>query len=147
MFWWDEIILMFLWLWRVWWCFELISCLDIPMRDCGWFGLLNYISFQGFMFCFQTKLYRIFDKYSSVRIFWISCYHTGLNIHFSNGFWYQCMLCGFLRGVSRNRSPFKDTRRLPHVQPLGQGVKGLRNTCVDLSKLHGDTMVSPHYLS
>ena len=47
---------------------------------------------------------RIFDRFFEVKIFCISCCHTSLSIHFLNGFWYRCMPCGFLKGVTGNMS-------------------------------------------
>ena len=42
--------------------------------------------FKGFRPYFQMKLYRIFGRFSRVRIFWISGCHASLGIRFSNGF-------------------------------------------------------------
>ena len=78
--------------------------------------------FTGFMSCFQTKFCRIFGRFFGVRIFWISWCHLGLNILFSNEFWDRCMPCGFLRGVSGNRSSFMNMWRLPRVRPSGRCV-------------------------
>ena len=78
--------------------------------------------FKGFISIFQIELYRIFDRYSGVRISWILCCHTGLGICFSNGFWYWCMSYEFLRGVLKNRGPLKDKQRLPHVRLPGRDV-------------------------
>ena len=94
-----------------------------PIEGLWWIEYIElYFYFREFMSCFQMKICWIFGRFSKVRTILLACCHTGLGIHFSNGFWYQCMPYGFLRGVSRNRDSLKDTRWLLCARPLGRCI-------------------------
>ena len=109
-------------LWCCWW---FMRWLDISKRIVDFIFIEMCFLFKGFRYCVQTELCRIFGKFFRVRIFWILGCHTGLGTRFSNKFWYQCIPYEFLKGVSGNRSPPKDTRWLPRVWLSGRGVTNL----------------------
>ena len=74
------------------------------------------------MFNLQMKLYRIFDRNSSVRIkFDFMVLYRSLGIRFETGLGIS-MTCRFLGGVSKNQDPLKGTWRLPCVRLSGRGV-------------------------
>ena len=91
-------------------------------KICGWLDYKLRFLYRVSRSCFKTKLCRVFDRFLGVKKFLMSCCHLGLIIRFSNWFWFWCMLCGFLRGVSENRDSLKDTRRLSRLRPLGRSV-------------------------
>ena len=123
MFWWVESII----------CFRDYVRFDNDLKwFCDWIShwwiLVDWVYWTVFYFrkftsYFQKELCQNFDRFFKVRIILLSCCHIDLGTHFSNGFWYWCMPCGFLGGVLENRDLLKDTRRLPRVRHPGWGVK------------------------
>ena len=70
----------------------------------------------------QTKLCRIFDRNSSVRIkFDFMFLYRSLGIHFQTDLSIS-MSCEFLGGISENWDSLKDKWQLPHVRPPGRDV-------------------------
>ena len=133
-FWYGLMGLGVLWCFRIYlefdddlnWCCDWISHREIVVD----FVIELCFLFRGLMSYFQTELYQIFGRFFGVKILWISCCHKGLSIRFSNGFWFWCMPCGFLKGVPRNRGPLKDARWLPRIRPSGQGVRELSGNLI-----------------
>ena len=112
MIWWEFDDLIFM---MIWW-------LDISKGiwvDLIWFYELCFYD-RRFTIC--KRKCRIFSKNPSIRIkFDVVILYRSSCIRFQTSLGIG-MSCGFLRGVSGNRDPFKDTRRLSCVRPSGRGV-------------------------